>query len=53
VHGCAQLVAEGVETEADLDTLRELGVPFAQGYLLGRPEVPVWSGAPVGGRRAS
>lgn len=32
-----QLVAEGVETEADLQTLRDLGVGLAQGYLLGRP----------------
>lgn len=32
-----QLVAEGVETVAELDTLRELEVPFAQGYHLGRP----------------
>lgn len=32
-----RLIAEGVETEADLATLRELGVGYAQGYLLGRP----------------
>jgi EAL domain-containing protein (putative c-di-GMP-specific phosphodiesterase class I) len=31
------LVAEGVETEAELRTLEELGVPFAQGYYLARP----------------
>ena len=30
-------IAEGVETEAELETLRRLGVPLAQGYLLGRP----------------
>lgn len=35
----ATLIAEGVETEADLEALRELGVTHAQGYLLGRPEV--------------
>jgi EAL domain-containing protein (putative c-di-GMP-specific phosphodiesterase class I) len=35
----ATLVAEGIETEADLETLRYLGVRHAQGYLLGRPEV--------------
>lgn len=35
----ATLVAEGVEAEADLETLRYLGVRHAQGYLLGRPEV--------------
>lgn len=32
------LLAEGVETEAELATLRSLGVILAQGYLLGRPE---------------
>jgi PAS domain S-box-containing protein len=33
----SQTIAEGVETEEELGTLRELGVPLAQGYLLGRP----------------
>jgi EAL domain-containing protein (putative c-di-GMP-specific phosphodiesterase class I)/CheY-like chemotaxis protein len=33
-----QLIAEGVEHEAEAATLRELGVEFAQGYLFGRPE---------------
>jgi EAL domain-containing protein (putative c-di-GMP-specific phosphodiesterase class I) len=37
-------VAEGVETEEQLDVLRRLGCAQAQGYLLGRPapaaEVP-------------
>lgn len=32
-----QLVAEGIERESDLATLIELGVPFGQGYYLGRP----------------
>jgi diguanylate cyclase (GGDEF)-like protein len=31
------VVAEGVETEAQLGWLRLNGIPFAQGYLLGRP----------------
>jgi EAL domain-containing protein (putative c-di-GMP-specific phosphodiesterase class I) len=31
------LVAEGVETESELATLRGLGVTFGQGYLFGRP----------------
>jgi len=35
--GC-RLIAEGVETEQEADTLRALGVDFAQGYLFGRPE---------------
>lgn len=34
--GC-RLVAEGVETEQELDALRAIGVAKAQGYLLGRP----------------
>jgi len=36
------LVAEGIETEADLRVLRDLGISYGQGYLLGRPQ-----GAPV------
>lgn len=32
------LVAEGIESEEDLETLKELGVGLGQGYLLGRPE---------------
>ena len=39
-HG-RQIVAEGVEDGAELDTVRDLGVHFAQGYHLGHP-------APVG-----
>jgi len=35
--GC-QLIAEGVETQAEADTLQRLGIEFAQGYLYGRPE---------------
>jgi len=35
-------VAEGIETEADLATLRDLGLDLVQGYLLGRPaQIPV------------
>jgi EAL domain-containing protein (putative c-di-GMP-specific phosphodiesterase class I) len=34
--GC-EIIAEGVETAAELDTLRALGVTRAQGYYLGRP----------------
>lgn len=33
----AELIAEGVETAAELKALRSLGVMRAQGYLLGRP----------------
>lgn len=37
----ATLVAEGVETEAEVDVLRDLGVPLGQGFHLGRPAVLV------------
>jgi EAL domain-containing protein (putative c-di-GMP-specific phosphodiesterase class I) len=33
----ALAVAEGVESEDDLATLRRIGIPLAQGYLLGSP----------------
>ncbi len=33
----AKLVAEGIETRRELETLRGLGVQFGQGYLLGKP----------------
>jgi EAL domain-containing protein (putative c-di-GMP-specific phosphodiesterase class I) len=32
-----RLLAEGIETEAELATLAALGVPLGQGFLLGRP----------------
>jgi EAL domain-containing protein (putative c-di-GMP-specific phosphodiesterase class I) len=35
--GGFELIAEGVETDADLEALRRLGVGLGQGYLLGRP----------------
>ena len=33
----AEIVAEGIEEDAELATLRELGVTYGQGYLIGRP----------------
>jgi EAL domain-containing protein (putative c-di-GMP-specific phosphodiesterase class I)/DNA-binding response OmpR family regulator len=39
-----QLVAEGIETPGELETLRSLGVHMGQGYLLGRPR-PLASGS--------
>ncbi|MDP2771502.1 MAG: EAL domain-containing protein [Giesbergeria sp.] len=32
-----QLVAEGIETQDDLRALRDLDIPYGQGWLLGRP----------------
>jgi EAL domain-containing protein (putative c-di-GMP-specific phosphodiesterase class I) len=36
----ATVVAEGVETIEELQCIRDLGVDFAQGYLLARPSFP-------------
>ncbi|MDH6237348.1 EAL domain-containing response regulator [Cryobacterium sp. CG_9.6] len=33
----AQVIAEGIEEPEELKTLQDLGVPWGQGYLLGRP----------------
>jgi len=35
-----RLIAEGVETEAQLQCLQELGCDTLQGFLLGKPEAP-------------
>ena len=38
----ATLVAEGIETEGELNTLRELGVTCGQGHYLAKPgELPL------------
>lgn len=41
------LVAEGMESAAELRTLIELGVPLAQGFFLARPAAP-WPTVPRG-----
>ena len=33
----SDVIASGIETESELNSLRRLGVRFGQGYLLGRP----------------
>jgi diguanylate cyclase (GGDEF)-like protein len=33
----AEVVAEGVESQAVMNVLRDIGVPLLQGYLIGRP----------------
>ncbi len=42
----AKIVAEGLETEADLAVVMDLGLEYGQGYLLGRPN-PVPRSVPV------
>jgi EAL domain-containing protein (putative c-di-GMP-specific phosphodiesterase class I) len=55
----ARVVAEGVETAAELATLRDIGVQFAQGFFIGIPgDIPVdiddaWSLAVRGARTTS
>jgi len=43
----AKVVAEGIEAEAELTTLRDMGVPLGQGLFLAAPAAVVTS-APVG-----
>lgn len=38
----AWLLAEGIETAAELETVASLGIPLAQGYYLARP-APPWA----------
>jgi len=41
IESCkASVIAEGIETEEDLQVLRELGVVYGQGFFMGRPEIP-------------
>ncbi len=40
----SQVIAEGIEKPAEFETLRELGVPYGQGYLFGHPSAEL---APV------
>jgi EAL domain-containing protein (putative c-di-GMP-specific phosphodiesterase class I) len=49
-ESASQTIAEGVETEGELETLRRLGVPLGQGYLLGRP-APASQWADAAGKR--
>jgi EAL domain-containing protein (putative c-di-GMP-specific phosphodiesterase class I) len=48
----AELIAEGIETREELESLHGLGVPWGQGFLLGRPAArPVVTRAGAGGSR--
>jgi len=50
----AQVVAEGIELEADLAVLQDLGLDLGQGFLLGRPApVPRPSSYPLHRRAAA
>ncbi len=37
----AKVVAEGIETQAELDAIRDTGADYAQGFLLARPAYPM------------
>ncbi len=39
-HIGARVIAEGIETPREQETLQSLGVQFGQGWLLGRPVLP-------------
>jgi EAL domain-containing protein (putative c-di-GMP-specific phosphodiesterase class I)/DNA-binding response OmpR family regulator len=39
----SQLIAEGIETEAELAAIRALGIKLGQGFLLGRPEAAAYA----------
>ena len=50
----SEVIAEGIERVAELDTLRALGVSLGQGYLLGRPcPAATWATAGPGSREPS
>src|SRR3546814_20898548 len=36
----SSVIAEGIETEAELQAIRSLGIQYGQGYLLARPTMP-------------
>jgi EAL domain-containing protein (putative c-di-GMP-specific phosphodiesterase class I) len=45
----ALIIAEGIETKAEAETVKRLGVRLGQGYLLGRPApVEHWRVRPAG-----
>jgi EAL domain-containing protein (putative c-di-GMP-specific phosphodiesterase class I)/GGDEF domain-containing protein len=48
----SDLVGEGVENPADLRMMRELGISYAQGFLLGRPSATLTLSVPAEAREA-
>jgi len=54
VAGGAQPVGEGIQARGELDTLRDLGVAFGQGYFLALPgRLPLGDLSDVSARLAS
>lgn len=49
-HMNVQVIAEGIESWQQLDTLRELGCRYAQGYLFARPAPAVQTRRLLDGR---
>jgi EAL domain-containing protein (putative c-di-GMP-specific phosphodiesterase class I) len=47
----AQVIADGLQTEANVETVRELGVTLGQGHALGKPATK-WGHAELAGRVA-
>ena len=45
----AMVIAEGIETQNELDTLKLLGVRKGQGYFLARPDAALWKPAKAAG----
>ena len=35
----AKIIAEGIESHSEFETIRDMGIPLGQGYYLARPEV--------------
>jgi GAF domain-containing protein len=46
-EGGAQVIAEGIEADAELEALLALGIAYGQGYLIGRPQPPAADGRVV------
>ncbi len=41
IESCkASVIAEGIENQEDFQVLRDLGVPYGQGFFMGEPDVP-------------
>lgn len=47
-----RIVAEGIENEEDLVVVRDLGIPMAQGWLIGRPQPEMFESLPVKASKA-